>query len=200
MNKLNNIIIGCFSLLVSFICSADSSGWLTYGLMFPDSKGESLNKVTIMFTAKKSSGFIQASPGKNINVKKYEEMSKEERFISKVLKVNTSGDKDGILSVWSEPERPDISKSMKSNEAFERNRAFFANIKSTKLIMVIRYTSFYMFFVEHELNGVGSYRKIYPAVLENDNYFMSNKLIGDYFYKRISMDILPHIQDAVVVK
>lgn len=85
---------------------------------------------------------------------------------------------------------------MGSKDAFERNGAFFRNIETTRLISVMRYGTYYLFVVEHEVKGIGPYMKLYAALLEGEAYLMTNGLKGDVFYEKIVPDLLPYVKDS----
>lgn len=120
----------------------------------------------------------------------------EESFVANVVAQNAAGDRGGILKLWSASERLAIEAMMGSKDAFERNGAFFRNIESTRLISVMRYGTYYLFVVEHEVKGIGPYMKLYAALLEGEAYLMTNGLKGDVFYEKIVPDLLPYVKDS----
>ena len=132
--------------------------------------------------------------------KNRKKLEMEERFIFDVITHSAAGDREKILELWVPSERNGISQAMKSTEAFEKNSAFFRNIESTNIISVVKYGAFYLFFVEHEIKGIGSYMKLYPALLFAGEYFMSNALKGDVFYEKIASDLLPYMKNMKLAK
>jgi hypothetical protein len=180
------------------VCSAASKDWNDFSITFPIQESAD-SSVVFSYKAKAFVGSVK-DPAIPLEEKKRDTMDREEIFIANIVAQNAAGDKEKILNLWVESERNAISESMKSEEAFERNSAFFRNIEATYLISVIKYNNYYLFCVEHNVQGIGSYRKIYPATNLKGSYFMTNALKGDVFYEKIVTDLLPYVKDAKIVK
>ena len=183
----------------SSVWSSESINWKEYKLAFPINDNVE-NKITFNFVGKKYTGYIQSSSTDSLEKKISKILENEQKFIADIVASNAAGDRKKILALWAVSERADIAQMMESKKAFEQNSAFFRNIQSTKLIAVNKYDAYYLFYVEHEVKGIGTYMKLYPALSEGNSYFMSNGLKGDVFYEKVATDLLPYMEKMVPVK
>lgn len=197
MNKILQILL-FYLMALSSAWSAEGVKWSDFELAFPV-QGEADNKVVLNFIGKDFTGRKQitlvSSEGKN-----RKNMEIEERFIADVIAHSAAGDREEMLMLWAPSERDEIAQLMKSKEALEKNSAFFRNIKSTNIVSVVKYGAFYLFFVEHEIKGIGSYMKLYPTLSFAGEYFMSNALKGDVFYEKIASDLMPYMKNMKPAK
>lgn len=108
------------------------------------------------------------------------------KFLHKTILANSNGAQPEILNTWTASERAKIQSMMVNPTAFSNNQAFFRNIKSSRLLGVIKYGEFYLTFVLHDIVGMGEYVKQYPLVLRDDEFYLSNALEGDFFYTNLT--------------
>ena len=190
----NVALVMLLSLVSISIWAAETPKWGKYVIKFPVSKDSTLG-VSFSYEGRKYVG-TDKTQDVSLEKKKNETLGIEERFITNIVGQNATGDREKILDLWSVSERPLIEKAMDSNEAVEKNAAFFRNIEATYLISVMKYDAYYLFVVEHTVKGIGSYMKLYPAVPKDGGYLMTNALKGDVFYEKIIPNILPYMRNS----
>ena len=114
-------------------------------------------------------------------------------FLNKIVEKNKLGNKKGIVSLWNFDERKKIMEMMSKPRVFEHNTSLFKNIKSSNLLGYIEYNNHVICFLEHELQGVGAYRKIYPLKYDKGNYYQTNSLAKDFLFSKVFYDLGMHI-------
>ncbi|WP_207951805.1 hypothetical protein [Pseudomaricurvus alcaniphilus] len=126
------------------------------------------------------------------NGPKIDEKSRDRfaEFMYRVIEVNKGTDVNNVMDVWAPGERARLLELMGNQAALERNRALFLNIRSSRLVGVIEYGSFYLVYVLHDLVGVGDYVKLYPVTEHDKKLFLSNGLVDDFFYSVIAEQII----------
>lgn len=174
--------------------SETNEAWVRYRIDFPGGVSGT-STVEFVFTAKYFTEPEKAD-GLLLENRKLSEMQSEELFLKEIIRRNASGTREEILQLWLADERKMLERNMESEPAFERNAALFRNMVTTSLLSVIKYKEYYLFCVEHNIKGIGLYRKVYPAVRIEESYFMTNKLMGDVFYEKILASLLPFLVEA----
>lgn len=105
-------------------------------------------------------------------------------------------DKDKILDLWQPKYRGSIKVMLDNPSDYQKNKAMFDNVMSSKLISVIEYGDYYICYVTHVLRGSGPFVKIYP-MLKNigGRPVMTNDLSSDLFFSSMSYQIATYIKD-----
>ena len=107
------------------------------------------------------------------------------QFLYKVISINKTGDKKQIISLWKAEERGRIEVMVNQPEMLNHNTSLFKNMKHSKLLGYIEYGDYIVCFVEHDLQGVGAYRKIYPLTRERGQYVQTNGLSNDFLFSQV---------------
>lgn len=154
-------------------------------IVFPMSKGE--KSISVEF-----SGQIY-KPGDHIEIT---ETSNKDiaAFLAKVISSNATGDKQKILSLWSEKHKKSIDSAISNPKVLERNTSLFKNMKSSRLLGYIEYGNYIICYVHHHLNGQDKpYLKEYPLESKGDDLKLTNDLSNDFFFSQISYKLAEHI-------
>ncbi len=93
---------------------------------------------------------------------------------------NVAGDKSSILGVWQPKDRNDVEALM-DPESLADNKARFQIVKGLRLKTIMEFGAHYICYVEFEFDGYGKRVQIYPVTRVNEQLFLSNGLLGDYF-------------------
>ena len=112
-------------------------------------------------------------------------LSDAQKLVMKAVKYNTDGDVKSIVSLWAPGEQAHIKKKVENQKMLKRNTSFYRNILSSRFVAVMNYGKYTFCFVMHDLKGAGPYMKTYPLVHEGKSVYLSNSLVGDFFYDSI---------------
>ena len=158
-----------------------SQGFAKTQILFIHS-GESKNPIKLEFNG------IQYKDKLNFNdlVKQKKPLNYVQRFIINAVAVNTSGDKNKLLSLWAPAERAHIKEYIDNLNYYKKNNAFYKNVKSSRFIALMEYGKYTICFVEHDLRGVGPYIKTYAVLHKGKKLYLSNGLVGDFFYDNVA--------------
>lgn len=107
------------------------------------------------------------------------------QFLYNVISTNKTGDKKQIISLWKVEERGRIEAMVNQPEMLSHTMSLFKNMKHSKLLGYIEYGDYIVCFVEHDLQGVGAYRKIYPLTRERGQYVQTNGLSSDFLFSQV---------------
>jgi hypothetical protein len=107
-----------------------------------------------------------------------------------IIDVNLNKSRTDIIGLWRSKDKAGISSSLSNKKNFDGNRAFFKNILKTKLIAVISYKDHFLVYVEHKLQGIDSYIKVYPLVKSEEGLFLSNGISDEHFYSVLGGEII----------
>jgi hypothetical protein len=171
-------------------CAVEVPKWGKYSIKFPIDKSTPWS-ATFSYIGKNYNGAGQTLP---LEQKKKETMDAEEGFMADIVRRNATGDRQKILELWHASERHAVEAAMDSSSALERNTSFFRNIEGTRLLVVMRYDAYYLFVVEHQVKGIGTYMKLYPATFASGSYLMTNALTGDFFYEKLAPNMMPYLK------
>jgi len=117
-----------------------------------------------------------------------------QKFLMKVIEINTSGGKNQILSLWAPKERADIKKYVDNAQFFKKNTAFYRNVISSRLVAYIDFGNYSICYIEHNVKGIGKYVKMYPVVHIKKQLYLSNGLSGDFFYNNIAAQLMSYFK------
>ncbi|WP_139181407.1 hypothetical protein [Thiohalomonas denitrificans] len=117
------------------------------------------------------------------------EPTREEMFVINLVETNRSGTEEQILSLWKPSERSAMRKQVSNPRMFNRNRSLYKNIKTSSFVAMVNYGDFVLSYVEHELRGAGPYLKMYPLFVSGKDVYLSNALMGDFFYEKIASQL-----------
>ncbi len=106
-------------------------------------------------------------------------------FLYNLISTNKAGDKKQIISLWQMEEQSRVEAMINQPEMLSRNTSLFKNIKHSKLLGYIEYGDYIVCFIEHDLQGVGEYRKIYPLTRERGQYVQTNGLSSDFLFSQV---------------
>lgn len=119
------------------------------------------------------------------------DLNEVEKKAIEIVKVNQLGDKDRIMKQWNPPERDKIKKMVDDQVTFQKNLSFYKNIRSTTFVAIMQYGDYFLCFLEHDVQGIGSYIKIYPLLKGKDGQiYLSNLLMNDFFFDKIAFSLL----------
>jgi len=154
-------------------------------ITFPLSKGEKSISFDFSGEIYKSGNFIEITEKSNNEIAS---------FIAKVISSNASGEKQKILSLWSDRHKDTIDSAMSNPKALKLNTALFNNMKASKLLGYIEYGDYIICYVHHDLNGKDEpYLKEYPLETKGGALRLTNDLSGDIFFSQISRTLAKYI-------
>lgn len=147
--------------------------------------GETKNPITIKFYGKLYKDKSSFAKLKSDGVA----LGEEEKFVIKIIDINTRGDKRELLSLWRPQERAALEPKINDPELYGKNVSLYKNVLSSRFVAMMQYGDYILCFVEHDLRGAGSYIKMYPIVRDNNKLYMTNKLAGDFFYENFAFQL-----------
>ncbi|MEW6995942.1 hypothetical protein AADZ84_17025 [Colwelliaceae bacterium MEBiC 14330] len=119
-----------------------------------------------------------------------ESKGKYAKAVFNIIDTNLNKNRANIVELWRSSDKAGISKSLSNKKNFDSNRIFFKNILNTKLIAVISYQDHFLVYVDHKLQGIDSYIKVYPLVESRNGLLLSNGMSDDHFYSVIGGEII----------
>jgi hypothetical protein len=122
---------------------------------------------------------LQKEPTKDAELKKFQ------AFFKKLYTANKDGAKTDVLGLWNPDERKAIDQGTDAKSEAD-NKAKFQSITAMHLKMIMAYADYYICYVEMVFGGDKSFVMKFPLLTSNANFFLTNKLNGDYFYDNIS--------------
>jgi hypothetical protein len=122
---------------------------------------------------------LQKEPSKDAELRKFQ------TFFKKLYDANKEGSRGDILDIWNPDERKEVNQGI-DDKSEAANKAKFQSLNAMRLKKIIAYGDFYICYIEMVFVGGKNFVMKFPLVTANNNFYLTNKLNGDYFYDTIS--------------
>lgn len=111
-----------------------------------------------------------------------------ERFVADYTAVLREGTVADAVPFWLPGEREDARATLES--VWERQRALFAQVDSTRLFVALRYGSLRLLVVRHQRPEAEGLIAVYPLVRSGDGWALSNALQVDPMFQILYLTFL----------
>ena len=121
--------------------------------------------------------------------KKGRKLIASETFISDLIEANKTKSQNEVLMLWNPQERKKVKKLIFDQTLFSKNRNYYSMVKETRFLARIQYGKYLLFYVEHSISNIGPQQKLYPLVKVGEQYYSSNGLTSDFFFKNLAFGL-----------
>ncbi|TFW26272.1 hypothetical protein E4L96_04525 [Massilia arenosa] len=98
-----------------------------------------------------------------------------------LIEANASGDVNKILDLWTLKERPEIQRRA-DPESVSKNASYYRKVEKTELFTAAMYGDYRLLVVRHSGQAMSPHFRVYPYIVRNGDYQMTNDLSDDPFY------------------
>ncbi|GFO57665.1 hypothetical protein GMSM_46720 [Geomonas sp. Red276] len=119
--------------------------------------------------------------------------SADERFMMKVVDVNTNGTPDDQLTLWPQDERQDTYMSVSDPIFFAGNQGYYKRIPYSAFLAKIAYGPYTIFFIQHSGPEEKDEIYTYPVVNISGTYYCTNKMKSDPIFLYLTEQVKEYL-------